>query len=178
MIRAPAWNVIREIPAPARWEVPRGPRGDSAGAPRDADGTGSHDGVEVLALEDHALPELQIHQEPQPVAMIATTRAVFPGQAPEGRRLEKPPAQSSRAQDQLLYDRPERPPEPPPDGCREAHLPAPEYLAGHEVAHRGPENHLGGEPANLVTPGDRRDMLDELVVQKRHAALDRRRHAH
>src|SRR2546422_5298804 len=133
---------------------------------------------EVLAVDEDALPDLEVHQEPEASAVLRGPRSMLLGEAPEERRLEEPSVQRPRPQHKLPHDRPEWAPQPPAYRNREAHLPPREDFARHQISQRSPQHGLGAPPLELEAAGDRRDVLDELVVQIRHPALDRGCHAH
>ena len=62
---------------------------------------------------------------------------------------------------------------------REAHLrPRRGSTRGSRSLHRLAQDALGREARQLPLVGQRRGELDQLVIEERHAALDRRRHAH
>ena len=112
-------------------------------------------------------------------------QAVLPGPRPvlfretrEERPLEQPALECSWPQHEFAYDRPKPIAKPPIHRNREAHLPSCQDFAGYEIPQRGPQRSLRVPTMQLVAPGDCRDVLDELVVQKRHPTLDRCGHAH
>src|SRR5947209_14321336 len=117
---------------------------------RRVDRPGRQDRLELIPLEDDALPDLEIQEKPQPIAMLPGPRPVLLRQAAQGSGLEEAPAEGPRPQDEILDERPEGAPEPAADGGREPHLRPPQDRARHEVTQGRPENRLGREAAQLV----------------------------
>ncbi len=124
------------------------------------------------------MPDFQVDEQPKPVVVARMSGTVLLGQLTERARIEEPAGSSARAHDELCDDRPEAAAQPAADWNRKSHLAAREDGRRHEIPHRGPEHGLGRPSTQLEAPGHRRDVLDEMVVQERHAALERRGHAH
>ena len=118
------------------------------------------------------MPELQIGEQPQPIAMLVDTCPVILCEPPERGRLEEPSIEGARGEDQFLDERPGRAPQPAADGDREAHLATPEDLSRHDVPHRLSQHGLRPPPPDLEAGRHRRDVLDEIVIEEGHAALD------
>src|SRR5437879_2832227 len=81
-----------------------------------------------LAVEEDPLPDFEVHQQPEPVAMLPDARAVLLREPPQDARLKESPPQRPRAEHELLHNGPERPAQPPPHRHRKAHLPPGENL--------------------------------------------------
>jgi hypothetical protein len=68
--------------------------------------------------------------------------------------------------------------EPAADRHGESHLPPGQDLVRQEVPHRPAQDVFRRAASQLEPLGKRGRKLDELMVEERHAALDRRGHAH
>src|SRR5262245_62076340 len=75
------------------------------------------DGRRLLVVEEEPLPDLEIGQEPEPLAVVGVSRQVLLAERPKDGRLEEPAGKGAGTQDELVDDRPAVA-QPPPQGDR------------------------------------------------------------
>src|SRR6516164_10126355 len=80
----------------------------------------AHDRV---AVEEHAVPELQVQEAPNLIAMVRMPRPMFGEQAPQGILPEQSTVQAAGLEQRSLNHVKLRSPEPTAPGCGKAHLP-------------------------------------------------------
>src|SRR2546422_6973859 len=119
----------------------------------------------ILAVEEDPLPDFEVGEEPETIAVPLGARAMLLRQPAKGRRPEEAAGERARPEDEFLDDRPELGSEPASDGDGESHLPPGEDRAGHVVGERRSQHRLRPPPAQLHARRDSERVLDELVVQ-------------
>ena len=62
-----------------------------------------------LAIVKDALPDLEVDEQPEPIAVLGDPAAMLVGQPLNGGGLEAPTRLRSRAKNELLHDGPEPP---------------------------------------------------------------------
>src|SRR5262245_47974554 len=111
-------RITPSAPSPRRWQW----RSRSLGFARRNASRPPHRGRRILAVEEDALPDLEIHEQPETLAVIRRPGQMLGGQARERGRLEEPAVPRVGPEDELLDDVPEVGPEPAAHRHREAHL--------------------------------------------------------
>jgi hypothetical protein len=136
-----------------------------------------HDVGRILAVAKDPLPDLECKEQPQTVAMIGA-RLVLEDELLQRVGIEPAARPPARAQDELVDESAEWPSKPRAHGDWKSHLSSGQNFPRQEITYRLAEDRLGLPPSQLQPPRQRHDMFHELVVQERHATLDRGRHAH
>src|SRR5712691_8656528 len=68
---------------------------------------GPGDGRDVLTVEEDPLPDLQVHEEPEAIAVLGSSRAVLFGKTPHRGGNEQVSFERPRSEHELLDDGPE-----------------------------------------------------------------------
>ena len=97
----------------------------------------------TFAVAENSMPDFEVDEEPEPIAVSPGTRSVLLRQLPERRRPEQTPCASPRSEHELLDNGPERPPEPPSHRDGEPHLSPGEDRSRHPIRKRCPQHGLG-----------------------------------
>src|SRR5206468_5649039 len=126
----------------------------------------------------NSLPDLEIDEEPEPIGMIPDSRSVLLGKVHQYRRVEEVSLKCPGPEHELLDDRPIRPAEPSTQRHRKSHLSPCQNFRWYKVTERLPEHGFGLPTVKPVMTGDRRHVLDQLVIQVWDSTFDRCRHAH
>jgi hypothetical protein len=134
--------------------------------------------MDAIAVNPGAVPEFEIEKAPQHVAAICTAGGVIVEKPRDLHAVEEPTLACPTVEQHVAHHPSPRSARPDAERHREPHLRAAEDRLGEQVLRRLAQHALGGEPGELPLGGHRRDELDQLVIEERHAALDRCRHAH
>ena len=126
-----------------------------------------------VRYQSSRLSRLQIASPPSaaPAAWAAISRSTAD-------RLDDAALTAARVEQHVARDGAPLAAHPDPERHRESHLLPRQDLGRDDRLHRLAQDPLGREPAQLQPGRQRRGELDELVIEERHPALDRRRHAH
>src|SRR5262245_18647172 len=89
-------------------------------------------GERLLAIEELPLPDLEIEQEPQALAVIGAARAVLVGQGPYDGGLEESSGQRARREHELVERRLSTLAQPAAQRDGEAHLAPPQDRRRHD----------------------------------------------
>src|SRR5438105_4201746 len=87
-----------------------------------------HDRRLVLAVDEDPLPDLEVQQQPETVAMRRPAAAVVLGEATDGGRIEQAARPRPGAEHEVLHEGPVRAAEPAAHGDGETHLAAAQDL--------------------------------------------------
>src|SRR5206468_2194865 len=117
----------------------------------------------ILAVEEDPLPDFEVGEEPETIAVPLGAHAMLLRQPTQGRRPEEAAGERARPEDEFLDDRPELGSEPASDGDGESHLPPGEDRSGHAVGERRSQHRLRPPPTQLHARRDPEGVLDELV---------------
>jgi len=77
-----------------------------------------------LAFAEDAMPDLEVDQQPEPIAMVGGAIVMRLSETPDGCGLEQAAVRDPRPQHELFDHRPEPVTQPASDGHRKSHLPA------------------------------------------------------
>ena len=110
--------------------------------------------------------------------MILAARLMSLDQGAHKLFVKEIPAERALTQDILVNHRAIPPAKPRADGNGKAHLTALEYLCGEQLLHALSQNVFCRHPAQFHALRQARRIFDQLVIQKGHATLYGRGHAH
>src|SRR5262249_13643506 len=126
-----------------------------------------------LAVEESPLPDFKIDEHPQSLRVVLARR-VARRELAHVRRIENAAPQRAFTQDVFLYHRAIPAAKPTADRHGEAHLLAGQNPRRQHSTHRPPQHIFRRPTAQLHRFGQTRRELHQLVIEKRHAAFERR----
>ena len=101
---------------------------------------------------------------------------MFVREAAHGIGVEQPSLERSRREDELAHDWPEGSTKPSSKGNGKPHFAASQDGPWDHISEGAAKDCLGPPPAQLEASWQRSNVLDELVIEERHTALNRCRH--
>ena len=136
-----------------------------------------HDGIGILTIAEDPLPHFEVHEKPKPIAVIGAglmllnerTNAVW---------IEDLSSSGAFAQHELLHNGLKVAAQPAANRHGKSHFSASQNLDRQQIANGFTKHRLAGEATHFQSRRKRSHILDQLIVEERHAAFDRRRHAH
>src|SRR5689334_14725793 len=137
-----------------------------------------HLACRIFTVDEAPQPHFQINECPQSFRMIRLTMLVLVDERTHKLWLEKTPLRSTIAEHVFIEHWRVRASEPRADRNRKTHLWPVEDLTRQKPLHALAQNVLRGPASQFQSFRQTRREFDQLVIEKRHPALDRSGHAH
>src|SRR5262245_7416009 len=139
---------------------------------------GAHHVGRRLSVDECSQPDFEIDQQPETVGVPRPSTAMLVHKLLKPRAIEVPSRRCARPEHELVDEWAEFAADPLVGGASKPHLWAFHDFGRDEISDGVAQDRFRPPSTQLHATGHADNMLDQPVVQKRHAAFDRRRHAH